>query len=160
MIDFNRFTNYSQEIIFAASAKMNYYKNPDIRPEHIVLAMVEDSGIIRDYFTELKLLNSEFVNALVLKIKDLPVLSTPQNPQQLFIATETQKAFEIADSIAKNAGDEFISIESILLAFTKLDNSSIKELFGRFKVNENTVNSVIKKIKGNKKWLIKIIMTF
>ena len=151
MIDFNRFTNYSQEIIFAASAKMNYYKNPDIRPEHIVLAMVEDSGIIRDYFTELKLLNSEFVNALVLKIKDLPVLSTPQNPQQLFIATETQKAFEIADSIAKNAGDEFISIESILLAFTKLDNSSIKELFGRFKVNENTVNSVIKKIKGNKK---------
>ena len=151
MIDFNRFTNYSQEIIFAASAKMNYYKNPEVQPEHIILAMVEDKGIIKDYLVELKLLNQEFISAIVSQIKTFPVLGTPQNPQQLFVSSETNRLFEIADTIAKNNGDEFIGIESILLAMTKLENSKVKEILNRFRVNENSVNNVIKKIKGNKK---------
>ena len=149
MIDFNRFTNYSQEIIFASSVKMNYYKNPEIQPEHILLAMVEDNGIIKDYLTELKLLNQEFINALISKIKEYPVLSNPQNPQQLFISSQTNRIFENADSIAKSAGDEFIGIESLLLALTK--EGSAKEILNKFKVNENSVNNIIKKIKGNKK---------
>ncbi len=151
MIDFNRFTNYSQEIIFAASAKMNYYKNPEIQPEHIVLAMVEDNGIIKDYLTELKLLNQEFINAIVSQIKSFPVLGTPQNPQQLFVSQETNRLFEISSELAQNNGDEFIGIESILLAMTKLEGSRIKEILNKFRVNETTVNNVIKKIKGNKK---------
>ena len=102
MIDFNRFTNYSQEIIFAASAKMNYYKNPEVQPEHIILAMVEDKGIIKDYLVELKLLNQEFISAIVSQIKTFPVLGTLQNPQQLFVSSETNRLFEIADTIAKN----------------------------------------------------------
>ena len=151
MIDFNRFTNYSQEIIFGASAKMNYYKNPEIQPEHIMITMIEDKGIIKDYLTELKLLNQEFINAIVSKIKTFPVLSNPQNPQQLFVSNETNRLFEIADDIARQAGDEFIGIESILLAMTRLDGSGIKETLSRFRVSEDSVRSVIKKIKGNKK---------
>ena len=145
MIDFNRFTNYSQEIIFGASAKMNYYKNPEIQPEHIMLTMIEDTGISKDYLTELKLLNQDFINAIVSKIKTYPVLSNPQNPQQLFVSTQTNRLLEIADSIAKESGDEFIGIESILLAMTKLEGSGIQEILTRFRVNEASVKNVIKK---------------
>ena len=151
MIDFNRFTNYSQEIIFGASAKMNYYKNPEIQPEHIMLTMIEDNGISKDYLTELKLLNQDFINAIVSKIKTYPVLSNPQNPQQLFVSTQTIRLLEIADNIARESGDEFIGIESILLAMTKLEGSGIQEILTRFRVNETSVKNVIKKIKGNKK---------
>ncbi len=151
MIDFNRFTNYSQEIIFGASAKMNYYKNPEIQPEHILLTMIEDNGISKDYLTELKLLNQNFINAIVAKIKTYPVLSNPQNPQQLFVSSNTNRLFEIADSIARESGDEFIGIESILLAMTKLEGSGIQEILKNFRVNEASVRNVIKKIKGNKK---------
>ena len=56
MIDFEKFTNYSQEILYASSVKMNEYKNTQIQPEHIMLAMIKDDGIIKDYLTELKLL--------------------------------------------------------------------------------------------------------
>ena len=56
MINFEKFTNYSQEIIFAANAKKDFYKNTEVQPEHIMLAMIEDKGIAKDYLQELKLL--------------------------------------------------------------------------------------------------------
>ena len=56
MINFEKLTNYSQEIIFAANAKKDFYKNTEIQPEHIVLAMIEDKGLAKDYLQELKLL--------------------------------------------------------------------------------------------------------
>ena len=59
MVDIERLTNYSQEILAAAGACMNKYKNAQIQPEHIMLAMIEDKGAVRDYLNELKLLNEE-----------------------------------------------------------------------------------------------------
>jgi len=40
MVDFNKFTNYSQEILSSAGAIMNEYKNSELQPEHIMLAMI------------------------------------------------------------------------------------------------------------------------
>ena len=68
MINFEKFTNYSQEIIFAANAKKDFYKNTEVQPEHIVLAMIEDKGIAKDYLEELKLLNQSFINEIVKEI--------------------------------------------------------------------------------------------
>ena len=34
MINFEKFTNYSQEIIFSANAKKDYYKNTEVQPEN------------------------------------------------------------------------------------------------------------------------------
>ena len=45
MINFEKFTNYTQEIIFAANAKKDFYKNTEVQPEHIILAMIEDKGV-------------------------------------------------------------------------------------------------------------------
>ena len=81
MFNFENLTNYAQEIVYAASAKMNSYKNPEMQPEHILIAMVEDNGIAKDYLTELKLLNQNFVNELVRNISNYPTLSGPQNGQ-------------------------------------------------------------------------------
>ena len=86
MINFEKFTNYSQEIIFAANAKKDFYKNTEVQPEHIIMAMIEDKGISKDYLEELKLLNQHFINEIVARIKTYPTISTPQNPQQLFLS--------------------------------------------------------------------------
>ena len=57
MVDINRFTNYSKELLSSANALVNSHKNTEMQPEHILLAMIKDNGIIKDYLTELKLLN-------------------------------------------------------------------------------------------------------
>ena len=151
MADFNKFTNYSQEIISSASALMNEYKNSELRPEHIMLAMIKDTGIIKDYLTELKLLNQSFINSVVSAVKSFPTISGPPNSQQLFLSTETYRLLDIAVGESEKLKDDFISIETILLAMTLLDNSNIQSLLKSFGVTSSTVLSAMKKVRGNKK---------
>ena len=61
MINFDKFTNYSQEIIFASNAKKDFYKNTEVQPEHIMIAMIEDNGIAKDYLEELYVKNIAIV---------------------------------------------------------------------------------------------------
>ena len=151
MINFEKFTNYCQEIIFASNAKKDFYKNTEVQPEHIVLAMIEDKGIARDYLEELKLLNQHFINEIVAKIKTFPTISNPSPSNQVFLSRDTNNLLEIATVEAQNLKDEYIGIECILIALTKLENTFIQELLKRQGVNTNSVLNVMKKIRGNKK---------
>ena len=72
MPDFNKFTNYSQELLNSAGAIMQSHKNSEMQPEHIMLAMIKDRGAIKDYLTELKLLNQGFIDKIVSVIKSFP----------------------------------------------------------------------------------------
>ena len=151
MINFEKFTNYSQEIIFAANAKKDFYKNTEVQPEHIVLAMIEDKGISKDYLEELQLLNQDFINSIVAKIKEFPTIASPSGGQQVFLSRDTNALLEIATQEAQNLKDEFIGIECILIAMTKLEGSNIKELLRKHRVDTNSVLNAMKKIRGNKK---------
>ena len=151
MIDFEKFTNYSQEIIFAANAKKDFYKNSEVQPEHIIMAMIEDKGIAKDYLQELKLLNQNFINAIVAKIKEYPTISGVSASQQVFLSRDTNALLEIATQEAESLKDDFIGIECILIAMTKLENSFIKDLLKRNGVDTNSILSAMKKIRGNKK---------
>lgn len=151
MLDFDKFTNYSQEILSSASTLMNSYQNSQMEPEHIMLAMIKDDGIIKDYLTDLKLLNQNFINKVVSKIESFPKISGPINPQGLYLSNDTRRLLELAMEESKTLKDEYVGIEAILLAMTKLDNSSIKSLLESFNVNSGSILGVMKKIRGNKK---------
>src|SRR5574344_212032 len=144
MLDFNKFTNYSQEILATSSAIMNKYKNPEMQPPHILLAMYQDDGIIRDYFNELKLLNQDFANRLMKEISSYPTISNPPSGQ-MFLSQNTAKILENAQEISAQMKDEFVSIEHILLALSKDENSN------KFLPSESAILNVMKKIRGNKK---------
>lgn len=150
MPNFEKFTNYSQEILNSAGAVMNEYKNSELQPEHVMLAMIKDDGIIRDYLTELKLLNQGFVSKIVQAVKSFPTISTPPSGQ-VFLSTQTYKLLDLAQQQAEELKDEFISIEAVLLAMTKLENSNIQNLLRTEGVDAGKVLNVMKKIRGNKK---------
>ena len=151
MINFDNLTNYSQEIISSASALMNAKHNTQIEPEHIMMAMIQDNGISRDYLNELKLLNQNFINSVTKTITDFPTVSGVQNTQQLFMSNNTVALLDLAEEASKELKDDFISIEDILLAMTRLENSNIKKMLADNRVTSNTVLNAMKKIRGNKK---------
>ena len=151
MADINKFTNYSQEILSSASAIMNSHSNSELQPEHIMLAMIKDNGIIKDYLTELKLLNQGYIDKIVSAVNSFPKISGPVNAQQMFLSNQTYRLLDIAEQQSAEMKDEFVSIESILLAMTKLDNSNIQTILRNFGVDSNKVLNAMKKIRGNKK---------
>jgi ATP-dependent Clp protease ATP-binding subunit ClpB len=151
MLDFDKFTNYSQEILASASNLMSSHKNSQVEPEHIMLAMIKDKGIIKDYLEELKLLNQNFINKVVERVESFPKLSQPANPTGLYMSTETGRLLELAITESQTLKDEYVGIESILLAMVKLDNSNIKTLLEGFGINSNKILNAMKKIRGNQK---------
>ena len=151
MVNIEKLTNYSKEILFASGALMNKYKNAQIQPEHIMLAMIQDNGIAKDYLQELKLLNEDFIKAVVYQIKSYPTLSNIPSNGQIYLSDDTQKILDIAEEQSNDFKDEFISIESILLAMTNLMDSSIQKLLKAYNVTDKQVLNAMKKIRGNKK---------
>ncbi len=150
MPDFEKFTNYSQEILNSAGAIMQSHKNSELQPAHIMLAMIKGEGIIKDYLTELKLLNQGFIDKVVGVINSFPTISGPPSGQ-VFLSAQTYQLLNLAGQQAEEFKDEYISIECILVAMTRLENSEMQLLLRNYNVNTNTVLNVMKKIRGNKK---------
>ena len=153
MLDFDKFTNYSQEILASANNLMSSYHNSQMEPEHIMLAMIKDNGIIKDYLTELKLLNQNFINKIVSRVESFPKISGTVNPQGLYLSNDTRRLLELAIEQAKVLKDDYVGIEAILLGMTKLDNSNIKSLLESFNINSGSILGVMKKIKNSRKTL-------
>ena len=75
MIDFNKLTNQTQEIIFSAQQLMAKFQNTQLEPAHIVMAMLEDKeGISKDYLKALKLDRPQFVDAVMSELNNLPTV--------------------------------------------------------------------------------------
>lgn len=151
MIDFNKFTNYSQQIFASAQSIMNSYKNFEMQPEHILMAMIKDvQGTAGDYLKELNLLNQDFIDKVVAIIKNYPVVSGPSSTQQVYLSQNTNELLELASVQAEELKDDFISIEHILLAMTKL-NHNVQKLLADAGVNTNSVLEAMKNIRGSRK---------
>lgn len=151
MINFNNFTNYSQEILASAQNIMAANKNFELQPEHILMAMIKDvEGVAGDYLKELNLLGQGFINSVVKAIKDYPMVSGPVNTQQIYLSQGTNELLNLAEEQSQILADDFISIEHILLAMTKV-NHPIQKLLKEFKVDESTIAKAMKKIRGSKK---------
>ena len=150
MIDFNRLTDYSQQILFASQQVMARMHNTQMEPEHILLAMTEATeGICRDYLKELNLNNKNFSDRLLAEIQKFPRIENPVQNQQLYLSGLTYSLFDKAKEEAEALKDSFISIEHILLAMVSLDNSNIKDFLNSFKVQKDTILKTMKKVRGN-----------
>ncbi|MFI3300617.1 MAG: ATP-dependent chaperone ClpB [Candidatus Gastranaerophilales bacterium] len=150
MINFDKFTNYSQEVLNSAGALMQAKKNNELQPAHILLAMIKDSGISKDYLQELKLLNQGFIDKVVLIVDFYPTISEPPSGQ-VFLSKETYRLLDLATAQAQELKDDFVGIECLLLAMVQLSNSDVQTLFQKYNINKNSILTVMKKIRGNKK---------
>ncbi len=152
MIDFNRLTDYTKEIIYSAQQIMYRYKNSQLEPVHIMLAIAEDScGIAKDYCSELKINNDNFKHQLVNEISSLPQIESQNINQQLYLSQMTNQMFDLAQETADSLKDSFISIEHILMAMTELSGSRIQQIFNNNRITKDSILNAMKKVRGNRK---------
>lgn len=150
MLNLEKFTNLSNEIIASALNFSAQYKNSEIQPEHILLACVKDDGMAKDYMQELKLLNQDFINDLMSAIKSFPTVSMV-NTAQLILSKDSFRILEQAQELSQEFKDEFVGLDMILLAMTKVEDTNVFNLLQKYKVSANTILNAMKKIRGNNK---------
>jgi len=75
------------------------------------------------------------------KIKDVPA--------QVGISRELLDVLQRAQTIMQRMGDEFLSVEHIVLAIIDKKNNTLQPLWDKYHMNKQNVKAVIKMIRGN-----------
>ncbi len=143
-MNFNNFTIKSQEAIQQAQQIAQGFGNQQIENEHILKAIFEVDENVTPFI--LKKLN---VNLTTLKqILDKQLESFPKvSGGDLMLSREANKTVLEASNIAKKMGDEYVSIEHLLLAILN-SKSGIAQSLKDQGVTEKGMKAAIQELRG------------
>lgn len=148
--NFNRLTVKAQEIVQSAIEIAQNYNNQIVEPEHILAAIVQESGNIAE--TIIKKTGGNF-NAIKIKVNELleklpKVSGTGLGNQQMSGALA--KLFDNAADEAKNLKDEYVSTEHLLLALAN-DPGKAGQLLRENGITYNEVLAALKTVRGTQR---------
>ena len=146
-MNFNNFTIKSQEAIQKAQQIAQGFGHQQIENEHILKAIFEVDENATPFI--LKKLN---VNLVTLKqILEKQLESFPKvSGGDIMLSREANKAVLEASNIAKKMGDEFVSIEHLLLAILN-SKSAIAQSLKDQGVTEKGMKAAIQELRGGEK---------
>ncbi|MEZ4808748.1 MAG: ATP-dependent chaperone ClpB [Allomuricauda sp.] len=146
-MNFNNFTIKSQEAVQRAQQLTQEYGHQQIENEHLFKAIAEVDENVLPFI--LKKLNVN--NSMVNQILDKELESFPKvSGGDIMLSREAGKTLNEAGIIAKNSGDEFVSVEHLLLAIFK-SKSKIAQILKDQGVTEKDLNATIQELrKGGK----------
>ncbi|MDE6559549.1 MAG: ATP-dependent Clp protease ATP-binding subunit, partial [Muribaculaceae bacterium] len=146
-MNFNNFTIKSQEIVQKAIDLTRQAGQQQIEPVHILKAMISESESILNFiFQKLGVSMATVVQSVDKDISTLPKVSGGD----VFLSRESNEAMQKAIDFSKSMGDEYVSVEAMLMGIlrTKCKASQILKDAG---VTEKGLEAAINDLrKGNK----------
>ena len=148
--NFNRLTVKAQEIVQTAIEVAQNYNNQVVEPEHILAAVVQESGNVAE--NVIKKTGGNF-NAVKLKVvqllETLPKVSgTGLGNQQM--SQSLGKVFDVAAEEARNLKDDYVSTEHILLSLSN-DKGKAGQLLRDNGINYKDILVALKEIRGTQR---------
>ena len=118
-MNFNKFTNKAQEAVQEAVSIAQEHGQQVIEPAHIMGGIIKsDNRIVSFLFQKSGANLSNIVTGIESIIKSLPRVSGGEP----YLSRESNKVLSEAESISKKAGDEYVSIEPLLIALITVDS--------------------------------------
>ncbi len=148
-MNYNKFTNKSQEAVQNAQEIASSYGNQSIEPEHLLAALVQDAqGIVVPVLQKI----GANVNHIKIKVNEvLDKLPKAGSTGNQFISPELNSVFEQAQKEAENLKDEFVSAEHLLLALIEAKNNAGAKLLMDHGIDRTEVMKALKNVRGNQR---------
>ncbi len=146
-MNFNQYTIKVQEVIQKASEIALGNGQQAIETGHILKAILEE-----DANTATFLLNKAAVNKEIIQAKLATIVSAyPKvsgDASQLYLSNDAAQALSKATNLIKEFGDEFVSVEILLLSLAA-GKDSVASLLKENNLNEKNLKVAIKELRGN-----------
>ena len=121
-MNFNNFTIKSQEAIQKAVHIARGNQNQAIEPAHLLKAMIEEGeSVLKFIFQKLGLNDKMIIQSIDNEISKFPRISGGQEP---YLSKDSNDALTKALDFAKKQGDEYVTIESMLMGILQTNNST------------------------------------
>ncbi|PMB03793.1 ATP-dependent chaperone ClpB [Fischerella thermalis CCMEE 5273] len=145
----NQFTEKAWEAIVRTPEIAKQFQHQQIESEHLMRSLLEQEGLASSIF------NKAGVNVQNLRdrthdfINRQPKVSGGSSGS-VYLGRSLDTLLDRAEQYRKNFGDEYISIEHLVLAFAKDDRFG-KTLFQELGLNEQKLRTTIEQIRGSQK---------
>ena len=141
---FDKFTIKAQEAVQAAVNIAQRNGQQTIEPVHLLSGIIEKAPDVTNYiFQKLGMNGNQIAMLLQQEMQHLPRV---QGAGQPYLSGDTNQILLNAEDIAKKMGDEFVSVEPILLAILK-GNSTAARILKDAGANEKDLTAAIQALR-------------
>lgn len=142
-MNFNNFTIKSQEAIQKAIEVVKEKGQQSIEPAHLLMgAIITGENVVNFLFQKLGVNPAHLTSVLSKEIDTLPKVSGGEP----YLSRESNTDLEKAQDYAKKMGDQFVSIEHLLLAILS-GKSSAARMLKDAGISENELQAAIKELR-------------
>ncbi|MGI6232748.1 MAG: ATP-dependent chaperone ClpB [Prevotella sp.] len=146
-MNFDKFTIKAQEVVQESVNTAQQHHQQAIEPVHILQAILIKANDVSNYiFQKLGVNGQQIQTLLQQEISHLPRVEGGQP----YLSNESNKVFETAQEVSQKLGDEFVSVEPILLALLKV-NSTASRILKDAGCTENEMTKAIQELRQGQK---------
>lgn len=142
-----KLTQKSLEALQAAQAKATEYGNNEVRPEHLVVALIEqDEGLIPNLFDKLNVAPFNVKEDVEREIANFPKVKGSTNQ---YLSQELNAALIEAERESASMKDDFVSVEHLMLGIFAKQTPSLKRIFTRYGLTKESFLKALTEVRGN-----------
>ena len=147
-MNISKFTQKSVEAVQSCEKIASDYGNQELEQEHLLFALltIEDSLILK-LVEKMGIDKPSFIKRVEQGINK----RTKVQGGQPYVGADLNKALNGAEDEARALGDEYVSVEHLLLAMIKHPNKEIKEIFREYGITRDRFLMALQEVRGNHK---------
>ena len=139
------YTQKSLEALNTAKSMAEENRNSAIAPEHLLYALVDqDGGLIPSLLGKMGVDCNELLAELDTAISALPKVGAGA---QVYLSPEADRALNAAEKAAKSMGDEYVSVEHLMIGIFASSTPAIKRSFADHGITKAAFTSELSKVK-------------
>ncbi len=139
------FTQKTLEAVQTAQSMAQENQNNYIMPEHLLYALVDqDGGLIPSLLGKMGVDCNALLSELDTAITALPKVS---GDTQVYLSQEANRVITAAEKAAKSMGDEYLSVEHLMIGIFAAPTPAIKRIFDNHGITKSAFTTELSKVK-------------
>lgn len=142
-----QFTQKSLEAIQTSQAMAKENRNPTIMPEHLLYALIDqDGGLIPSLLGKMQTDSNAILSELDTAISQLPTVG---NESEIYLSKEAERVINEAQKQAKSTGDEYVSVEHLMLGIFSAATPAVKKILSDHGITKSAFIKELSKVKSS-----------
>ena len=139
------YTQKSLEAVQTAQAMAQENRNNYIAPEHLLYALIDqDGGLIPSLLGKMGVDCNTVLAELDTAIAQLPKVG---EGGEVYLSAETSRILNAAEKAAKSMGDEYTSVEHLMIGIFAAATPAIKRIFADHGITKSAFTNELSKVK-------------
>jgi ATP-dependent Clp protease ATP-binding subunit ClpB len=149
-MNIQKYTQKSIEALQSAQTNAQENGNQQIQQIHLLYSLLEQQeGLIPELFKKCGAAPARMAVQLSQQIDRLPKVSG--SSIQYYLSNDLERALTEAEKQAERMGDEYVSVEHIVLGILNKPDSTVKDLMRQWNINEDNFLNAVREVRGNQR---------